>query len=75
VLASVLAYGVLSSETQYRQWRLILACLRTSGGVYTPSNYTLPWHTKVSQSAVLLPGPHTFHYWSAPISWGLIATL
>ena len=41
-LASVLAYGVLLSETQYRQWRLILACWRTSGGVYTTLRYTLP---------------------------------
>lgn len=41
-LASVLAYGVLLSETQYRQWRLILAASRTSGGPYTTLRYTLP---------------------------------
>jgi len=41
-LASVLAYGVLLSETQYRQWRLILAASRTSGGSYTTLRYTLP---------------------------------
>ena len=43
VLASVLVYGVLLSETQYPLWQLILACWRTSGGaVYTTSRYTFP---------------------------------
>lgn len=41
MLASVLAYGVLLSETQYPLWQLILAFWRTSGGaVYTTSRYT-----------------------------------
>jgi hypothetical protein len=43
VLASVLANGVLLSETQYRLCHLILAVWRTSGGgVYTASRYTFP---------------------------------
>jgi hypothetical protein len=43
VLASVLAYGVLLSETQYPLWQLILALWRTSGGsLYTTSRYTFP---------------------------------
>ena len=43
VLASVLVYGVLLSETQYPLWQLILASWRTSGGaVYTTSRYTFP---------------------------------
>ena len=50
VLASVLVYGALSSETQYRQWQRILAVWRTSGGVYTTPRYTLPRHSKVSSS-------------------------
>lgn len=43
MLASVLAYGVFLSETQYPLWQLILAFWRTSGGaVYTTSRYTFP---------------------------------
>jgi hypothetical protein len=60
MLASVLAYGVLLSETQYRLWRPILPVLRTSAGVYNTLRYTSPFDTltKVSPSAtVLLPGP------------------
>lgn len=61
VLASVLAYGVLLSETQYRQWRLILAARRTTAAVYSPLRYTLPFHTQKLASPLFFSlGPRNF---------------